>query len=251
MTRRIPIPQRPVTIVTENGDDAMIAQVQATAEQGVALAQNARAMARTVGDRVTTVETQALTLQQLADDYQSRVAESTADRAALHAKTDTQAAALELLAGDLARIQLMPGPDGAAGRDGAPGQDGAQGLRGTDGKDGAPGAKGDPGKDGAGFDPAVASAITARVATLEGANRSIGFGLAATPVLALLATTDITVTLSRQMPDTVYTVELARTGSITADMLTVKAKTRTTVTYTLKAAVALGAAVIGVIAYYP
>lgn len=254
MIRRGYIPQVPVTIVTENGDEAMIAEVKATAEQGVTLAQNARQMVLNRDARLAGVEESTLTLQQLADDYRTRVAESATDRADLraqisslatdmhdeaHDRADSDAAnqvALSALRADLDRIHLTPGPKGDPGRDGQTGATGRDGVAGAAGKD---------------FDPAIAAAINSRVATLEGATRIIGFGLASTPGLALLATVDITVTLSRQMPSTDYAVETARAGGITVDMLTVKAKTRTTVTYTLKAAVALGASVIGTLAYYP
>lgn len=142
------IPKPAVTIVTENGDEAAIAQVKQTAEQGVALAQNARAMVMNDRPRIATLE-------EIAADYPTRVAESAADRAAIHAQIASNETAIARLATDIhdeaenradadaahqvaisglnARIdtiELTPGPQGP------------QGERGTDGADGAPGVDG-------------------------------------------------------------------------------------------------------------
>lgn len=278
MSRRVPIPQRPVTIVTENGDEAMIASVKQTADQALATGQtaqdaaaNAQQMVRNRDGRLAAVETSTLTLQQLADDYRARLAESIADRQAIHDRQVEQQEATAHLADDLAaetaartaaaaaqadnlaaltasieQLQRTPGPDGKSAYQVAR----AHGYGGTE-TQWLTTLKGDPGKDGTSYDPAVVAAIAARVTALEGVSRTTGFGLAATPALALLATTDVTVVLSRTMPNTDYTVELARAGGITVDMLTLKTKTRTAVTYTLKATLAIGASVIGVIGYYP
>jgi hypothetical protein len=302
------LPQKPVTMITENGDESALESVKQTAEQGVSLAQNARQMVlndrqTTAQDRarIATVEQNTLTLQQLADDYQARLAESLADRAALtnqvqslatdmHDEAENRAtydaslqAAVSGLNARVDNIQLTPGPagkDGTNGKDGAPGtpgRDGTDGKTGTpgangaDGKSayqiardngyggtqtqwlasltgaqGATGAKGDPGKD---FDPTIANALAARIATLEGA-RTLAYGMASTPTLALLAVTDVTVPLSRTMPDTNYVIELGKSSNLRDDMITLKTKTTIAVTYTVKAIVAIGAGTLAVIARY-
>ena len=77
-------------------------------------------------------------------------------------------------------------------------------------------------------------------------------GVVATPALALLATLDVVMTLSRPMPDTGYTVDMSMTpsGLQLAGATVVKSKTTTTVTLTIKAAVALGAGSIVALARY-
>lgn len=290
------LPQKPVTLITENGDEAALESVKQTAEQGVSLAQNARQMV--INDRQTTaadrariddVEKNTLTLQQLADDYQARLGESLTDRATLRAQIQTLATdihdeaenrathdatlqvALSGISARLDNIQLIPGPagkDGAPGRDGRDGTDGKPGTTGTDGKSayqlarergyggtetqwiaslkGDQGVKGDPGKD---VDPAVINALTARIAALEN-TRALAYGMASTPALTLLATTDVIIPLSRTMPDTNYTVELGKSSNLRDDMITLKTKTATTVTYTVRAIIALGAGTLAAIARY-
>lgn len=155
------IPQQPVTIVTENGDEAALEAVRQTAEQGVSLAQNARAMARNIID---SDRPRIATLEEIAADYPNRVAESTADRARLHAavaslaadihdeaenRADVDAAHHVAISGLNARIdniQLTPGPQGPQGEAGPVGATGAKGDRGDVGP---AGAKGDTGATGA------------------------------------------------------------------------------------------------------
>ncbi len=153
MRNRAYIPQTPVVMVTENGDDALISQVQETAVLALATGQNAQQMVRNRDARLAHVETSTLTLQELADEYRGRAAASEEDRAELRSMIEN--------------IQLTPGADGRPGADGAPGRagaDGADGRDGAPGKDGSPGAPGKdgapgaPGKDGAAgkdFDPAI------------------------------------------------------------------------------------------------
>jgi hypothetical protein len=285
MIRRIPIPQAPTRIVVEDGDDALVQSVKATADQALATGQTAQAAAANTRQmvlrdresaaedraRIAGIESGQLTLQQLADDYQARLAESVADRAAIRVEQTGQAASLARLSQDVRdeaenradadaahtvaisglsarmdQLQREPGPAGRSAYDIAR----AHGYGGTETQwlTTLKGEKGDSGKD---IDPAVLTAIAQRITALEAVNRTLGFGIAATPVLQLLSSTDITVNLSRQMPDTDYTIELAKTAAIRDDMLTLKTKTRTAVTYTLKALVALSVTgTLGIIAKY-
>lgn len=289
------LPQKPITMVTENGDEAMIEAVSQKADAAQATAQNARQMILNRDPRLQAVEEQQLTLQGLADEYRQRAAESQADRQQLHADIASLATdlhdeaenranqdtanqvAVSALNARLEQIQLTPGPagkDGTPGKDGRDGSNGKDGANGADGKsayqlardagyggtetqwlatlkgaDGARGPQGLQGTAGKDADPAVVQALTTRVTTLE-TGKPIALGIAVTPTLALLATVDIVLNLSRTMPDTAYTIELARSTNITPDMLTLKTKTVSSVTYTLKAVLALGAGTLGVIARY-
>jgi hypothetical protein len=279
------LPQKPVTVVTENGDDAMIQTVKATADQALATGQTAQAAAANTRQmvlrdretaaedraRIDGIETSQVTLQQLADEYRVSLNESLRDRQSIRDHQDQQDASISRLAQDVqheaenradadaaatvaisglsARVdhlQRTPGPDGKSAYDIAR----ALGYGGTETQWLAT-LRGEPGKDGTSFDPAVLAALSARVGTLETTSKPVGFGMQNTPTLALLATVDITVPLSRQMPDTDYTIELAKTAVIRDDMLTIKTKTRTSVTYTLRAVIALQVAgTLAVIARY-
>lgn len=148
------LPQKPVVMVAENGDEAAIESVRQTAEQGVSLAQNARAMARNI---IESDRPRIATLEEIAADYPNRVAESTADRARLHAavaslaadihdeaenRADADAAHQVAISGLNARldnIQLTPGPEGKPGAEGKPGRDGTDGATGPVGPIGADG----------------------------------------------------------------------------------------------------------------
>jgi len=274
------LPQKPVTVVSGTGDEAAIEAVKQTAEQAQSMAANARQMVLNRDPRLASVEQSTLTLQQLADDYQRRVAESLADREDLRQKqaehgaqiaslaTDihdeaesratidaAQQAAISGLSARLDNITLTPGPAGPQGERGLPGakgergEQGIAGTQGAQGPQGITGPKGDTGAAGKDSDPSVVNALTARIATLE-STRTIAYGMASTPALALLATTDIIIPLSRTMPDTNYTVELGKSSNIRDDMITLKNKSVTTVTYAVRAVIALGAGTLAVITHY-
>lgn len=269
---------------------AQIDQVRAMAMQAEETGQNARNMVRTRDPRLETLEGVAATVQAAlahGDAEHARLdqridAEDERARAALATEAQTRQvrdeasqAQLDALRSDLANIELTPGPQGppgkdGVGRDGRDGQPGAPGLNGlsayqiarTQGYGGTETQwlatlKGDTGAAGKDFDPAVAAALTARIVSLEGAVTALrspkpfAVGIAATPAIALLQSTDITIELSREMPDTDYTLELSRSqGLLTAGAVTYKSRTKTTVTYTLRAVVALGAGSLVVLARY-
>lgn len=154
------LPQKPVTIVTENGDEAAIEAVSQRVDKAQATADNARQMVVNRDPRLNTLEG-------LAADYQQRVSESQADRAALHTavaslaadvqneaenRADADAAHQVAISGLNARldnIQLTPGPEGKQGPEGKPGRDGADGKDGAAGRNGTDGATGSTGPAGA------------------------------------------------------------------------------------------------------
>lgn len=95
---------------------------------------------------------------------------------------------------------------------------------------------------------AVHNALSARIAALEA--KPAAFGYQATTALALLATKDYTVTLSRPMPTSTYTakvhVDPAVAGKLNA---TVTAQTTTTVTVRTSALLAVGVGGFTVLAW--
>lgn len=254
----------------ENGDSAEVAMLQAQidtirmqAEEAEAVGQNARDMVLRRDPRLTTLE-----------DLAARLAGAVDSGNETHARLDNR----------IDEIKLTPGPpgkDGSPGVDGKPGRDGSDGANGLDGKPGLAGAdglsayqlaraagyggtqaqwltsltgaQGQPGKQGDPGTPADMSRVAAletKIAALEAA-KVFAVGIAATPSLALLATQDVTIELSREMPDTNYTLDLSRSqGLLTAGAVTYKSKTRTSATYTLRAVVALGAGSLVVLARY-
>lgn len=261
------LPQRPVVMITENGDDAAIAQVKQTAEQGVALAQNARAMVMNDRPRITTLE-------EIAADYPTRVAESAADRQALHDKQTAQDAAIASLATDIhdeaenradalaahqvaisglnARIdtiELTPGPEGPQGERGPVGPAGAKGDRGDTGPAGAKGDTGTTGPRGetgatgtAGatgqtgpkgdrgdVGPQGATGASGRDANVQVEYRD-GINVPAIAILNLgTATVDVTVTWPTPFPDTNYTVtpQLSTTNTALIGKAGATVKTKT------------------------
>ncbi len=173
--RRGFLPQKPVTIINENGDDAATEAAMQAATKAQATADNARQMVLNRDPRLTTLEEVAQTV-----------------RDALTASDDIH----NDLRNEIANIELTPGPKGDTG---------------------ATGAKGDTGA--------------------AGTPRTIAIGTGRfTAALILGGTVDITVTLSRTMPNTTYNVDIAPTPGMT---FTVKTRTATTVTITVTATLAL------------
>jgi microcystin-dependent protein len=98
---------------------------------------------------VEEIDSKASSANAKADGNKGKIQTIEADIAALEAQHTGDITAVETL---ISNIELMPGPKGDDGADGAPGADGADGAPGADGADGAPGADGAdgaPGADGA------------------------------------------------------------------------------------------------------
>lgn len=263
----------------QNGDSAEVAMLQSQidvirmqAEEAEAVGQNARDMVLRRDPRLTTLEDLATRLGGAVDAGNETHAELS-ERIDEIKKTPGPAG--KDGANGIDGVDGKPGRNGADGSDGSPGKDGSNGVDGKAGTDGASayqvarsagyggtqtqwlaslvGPQGQPGKQGEPGTPADMSRVSAletKVAALESA-KVFAVGIAATPGLALLATQDITIELSREMPDVNYTLELSRSqGLLTAGAVTFKSKTRTSVTYTLRAVVALGAGSLVVLARY-
>lgn len=127
MTRRGYLPQKPITYVNDDGSDAALEAVRATAEQALTTGQNARQMVLNRDTRLTSLEdvaTKFATVTQAADNEHTR------------------------LQTELDNITLTPGPQGNQGPQGEPGPIGQAGADGANGKDGAPGSQGETGPKG-------------------------------------------------------------------------------------------------------
>jgi hypothetical protein len=181
MSDRGYLPRTPVTIVSENGNDATATAAMQAATKAQQAADNARQMVLNRDPRLKNLE-------DVADTFATLQAGADAEHTRLQHELDT--------------IALTPGP---------------QGPRGETGAKGDTGSKGDTGASGA------------------AANIAVGTGRL-TAALILGGTVDVTVTLSRTMPTTTYTVGIAPTNGMT---FTIKTKTTTTVTVTIGAALAL------------
>ena len=85
--------------------------------------------------------------------------------------TPLSAVRLNHIEDGIATIELTPGPEGPAGKDGAKGATGPEGATGPAGKDGTKGAKGDTGPAGADGFPSEEqwTALEDRVTALEDA----------------------------------------------------------------------------------
>lgn len=127
MTRRGFLPQKPVTYITEQGDDAALESVRTTAEQALSAGQNARQMVLNRDTRLNNLE-----------DVAARFAAVTEAAEAEHTR----------LQHELDHIALTPGPQGNQGPQGDRGPIGPAGTDGTNGKDGATGPQGEPGPKG-------------------------------------------------------------------------------------------------------
>ena len=285
MSARGYLPQKPIVMVTENGDDAAIEAVKQTAEQALATGQNARQMVINRDPRLSNLE-------EIAADYPTRVAASEADRATLHAsiaslardihdeaenRADADAAnqvAVSGLAARVDNIELTPGPAGPQGErgpagvkgdTGPAGPAGATGATGATGLTGANGAKGDKGDQGAagttgqpgakGDTGATGQAGTpGRDANVQIEYRD-GINVPAISILNLgTATVDVTITWPNAFPDTNYTVtpQLTTTTAALIGKATATVKSKTTtgcvVTVTVNALVTLGALVLSAVA---
>lgn len=226
MNARGYLPQKPIVMITEDGDDAAIEAVKQTAEQALATGQNARQMVINRDPRLSNLE-------EIAADYPTRVAASEADRASIHAsiaslakdvhdevenRADADAVfqvAISGIRADLARIQLTPGVDGKSAYDIAR----SHGYGGTETQWLAT-LKGDPGKDGT-TAPAAVAVGTGRIAV----------------ALLLGGAVDVVVNFSRSMPTTTYNIGIAPTAGFTFG--TPKNKTQTSVTIPVTAGIAL------------
>jgi len=260
----------------ESGDSAEVMMLQAQidtiraqAEEAEAIGQNARDMVLRRDPRLTTLEELAARLGGAVDSGNET-----------HARLDQRIDQIELTPGP-AGTDGHNGSDGNPGRDGVDGHAGSDGTKGTDGLDGKPGNdglsayqlarsagyggtqsqwlasltgskgdRGDKGDTGTPADMTRVATLETKVANLEAA-KTFAVGIAATPALALLATQDVVIELSREMPDTNYALDLSRSqGLLTTGAVTLKSKTRTTVTYTLRAVITLGAGSLVVLARY-
>lgn len=80
---------------------------------------------------------------------------------------------------------------------------------------------------------------------------TIALGRAATPALILGASADVTVTLTRAMPNTTYEVDVLPVAALLGKAtITAKSRTTTTVTLTVKAAAVLVAGSLDVVAWH-
>lgn len=127
MTRRGYLPQKPVTYITEEGDDAALEAVRATAEQALSTGQNARQM-------VLNRDTRLNNLEDVANRFADITTAAQAEHARLQEAIDT--------------IALTPGPQGDQGPQGEPGLVGATGPAGAKGDNGLDGPQGEPGSKG-------------------------------------------------------------------------------------------------------
>jgi hypothetical protein len=190
MTDRGYLPRTPVTIISEDGNDAAADAAMQAATKAQQAADNARQMVLNRDPRLKNLEDVAETF------------------ATLQAGADEEHARLQH---DIDTIALTPGPKGDRGETGPKGDTGTQGAKGDTGPKGDTGAAG------------------------TATNIAVGTGRLTT-ALILGGTVDVTVTLSRTMPNTTYTVGIAPTTGMS---FTVKTRTTTTVTVTVGAALAL------------
>lgn len=153
-------------------------------------------------------------------------------------------------------VEEMPIPAGAPGKDGHSGADGAPGNPGKDGSDGKQGDRGLQGERGPQGDRGLQGiqgvAGDRGPQGIPGSPGQLALGAIQTPGLALGATVDVTMPLSKPMADSSYQVELAMTppGLIFGGTVTIKSKTTTTIVFTVKATLALGAGTITALAHY-
>lgn len=220
----------------KNGESAEAAALQTQIDELRTETADAKATGQNARQMVLSRDTRLTSLEDVATKFDTviRAAETTHDN----------------LRAEIANIELTPGPPGKDGADGQPGRNGLDGARGAEGKPGDKGDTGQRGTDGTPADMARVTALETKVRDLEAA-KVFAVGIAATPGLALLQTQDVTIELSRAMPDTNYTLDLSRSqGLLTAGAVTFKTKTTNTVTYTLRAVVALGAGSLIVLARY-
>lgn len=235
-----------LTIVATSTDttalEAQVAAVQATAKAAHDVATKAEADALAADDRAANVREMVLrrdprlsSLEDVAQRFATEIARTDRVHADLQAGIDTA----------LTRA-MTPGPAGAAGPAGIDGAPGAQGLRGPSGTDGVQGLAGAAGKDGAkGADGAAGSTGPAGTANLA-------LGMAPVPLLALGANTTIVVSLSRTMPNSTYTTQVAHSAvlNLATVKLEVVAKTVSSVSVKVTSVgVALAAGTLVVLGY--
>lgn len=194
----IPIPEQITADLTE---------VKATADQALATGQNAQQMVRNRDPRLTALESDTVTLKQVAATVQELSAESTADRLGLHSDVSglqSRMAAQEARA-------MTPGPKGDPGPPGAS-------IKGDKGDKGDPGTPADMTRVTAleaqtAALQAALTAVTARVAALEAKTVTVANGAAALPASLLAgASANVVVTLTRPMGATTFSVGYALEG---------------------------------------
>jgi len=288
MSNRGYLPQKPVVMITENGDEAALDAVNQRVEKAQATADNARQMVINRDPRLNTLEG-------LATQYQETSAASEADREQLHTavaslaadvqneaenRADVDAAHQVAISGLNARldnIQLTPGPQGQQGERGPVGATGAKGDRGDTGANGAKGdtgatgaigpigpvgPRGETGPTGPKGDTGArgeTGATGPTGASGRDANVQIeyrdGINVPAITILNLgTASIDVTVTWPTPFPDTNYTVtpQLATTNTalIGKAGATVKSKSTTgaVITVTTTALLSVGALVLSAVA---
>jgi hypothetical protein len=205
--------------VAQAAHDLAVAADQKAAEAD-ALAANARQMVLNRDPRLNALESDTVTLKQVAQTVQSLSGESTADRAALHATdtglrtdlTSAQAAITAVQTALAAEVQARTAADNAeaATRKAA--------------------------------DDALAVRVTAletAVAALQQLKVLVGYGVTNLPAsLAAGATTNVVVTLSRSMNSSVYSVGYGLAGGTSLlgalQAVGVVTQTATTVTVAVK-----------------
>ncbi len=207
--------------------DNHIAEADARATQAMSANMNTRKMLIDgVNPRITILQETVDGLTALAANVQALAGAADADHQKLFGYVEEHAAEIARLESLLDEIQLIAGPRGPEGPIGPRGPEGPIGpsVTGPRGPEGPRGPQGDIG-------PTMAFA----------------YGQATLPAVALGATADVVVTLSRAMPTSTYNVDVLRPDiSIGKATIAVKSKTTTTVTLSIKVDVLISLAGVGV-----
>ncbi len=212
--------------------DSAVAQMSSLSTLVASVRQTADATAQQTSQQALEIEdvrTRYSSIQQLATAYENALADSLEDRANLQEENDEQEAAIEALSlqvmammSQVAEIELTPGP---AGKDGAPGAPST--IPGPKGDTGAQGPQGLPGSP------------------------NLVIGITAVPALLLGAAVPIVVTFPKAMSSLNYQFGCSITSGLTTVQVTEipSARTLTSMTFTVKALVGLGAGSLLVWAY--
>lgn len=196
--------------------EAQIGNVLAVAKAADDRAANAQQMVRNRDPRLTTVEgrTEAIAeaqaqLETLAATLAQAIPAADETHEALFAQIGTVAQRVD----EIERTPGPAGPQGPQGERGPAGANGAKGETGAAGKDGAAGPQGPAGPAGAPADMTRVSALEAAVTALQALKVTVGFGVANLPAsLAAGASTNVVVTLSRNMGSAQYSVGYGLAG---------------------------------------
>jgi hypothetical protein len=235
---------------------AEIAGAQAAADAAMDRANNARTMVLNRDPRLTTVEGRidAITdaqaqLETLAATLGQAIPAADETHEALFAQIGTVAQRVDEIErtpgpagpqgpqGERGPAGLVgqQGPQGPIGLAGPTGATGAKGETGAAGKDGAAGPQGPAGPAGTPADMTRVSALETAVTALQALKVTVGFGVVNLPgSLAAGATTNVVVTLSRNMGSATYSVGYGLAGGTSLlgqlQATGVVAQTATTVT---------------------